>query len=97
MVAQARVPGGVGLSWGEALRTVTAAPAQIYGMDDVGTLAPGNRADVVVWDGDPLELTSAPVAMLIDGIRQPLTSRQTELRDRYLRLGNTAMPPQYRP
>ena len=96
MVAQAKVPGGVGLSWAEALRTVTSAPAQIFGMPDVGTIAAGARADIVVWDGDPFELTSAPVAMLIDGVRQPLTSRQTELRDRYLGLRIQDAPLQYR-
>ena len=40
-------------------------------------------ADVVVWDGDPLELSSAPVAVFIDGVQQSLTTRQTRLRDRY--------------
>ena len=96
MVAQARVPGGVGLTWEEALRSVTAAPAAIFGMTDTGTLSAGKRADVVVWDGDPLELTSAPTAVIIDGVRQPMTSRQTELRDRYLGLKTEAMPLQYR-
>lgn len=97
MVAQAKVPSGVGLTWAEALRSVTSAPAAIFGMGDTGTLAAGERADVVVWDGDPLELTSAPTAIFIDGVRQPITSRQTELRDRYLRLGTASLPLQYRP
>ena len=96
MVAQARVPGGVGLTWTQALRSVTAAPAAIFGMTDTGTLAAGQRADVVVWDGDPLELTSAPTAVIIDGVRQPMVSRQTELRDRYLGLKTDAAPLQYR-
>ena len=96
LVAQARVPGGVGLTWGEAMRTVTSAPASIFGMSDTGTLATGKRADVVVWDGDPLELTSAPTAIFIDGVQQPMTSRQTELRDRYLGLRTQAAPLQYR-
>lgn len=97
MVAQAKVPGGVGLTWTEAMRTITSAPAQIFGMTDTGTLAGGERADVVVWDGDPLELASAPTAVFIDGLRQPITSRQTELRDRYMGLKTQAMPLQYRP
>ncbi len=96
MVAQARVPGGVGLTWTQALRSVTAAPAAIFGMTDTGTLAAGQRADIVVWDGDPLELTSAPTAVIVDGVRQPMVSRQTELRDRYLGLKTGAMPLQYR-
>jgi len=66
-------------------------------MTDTGTIAPGQRADLVVWDGDPLELTSAPVAVMIDGVAQPITSRQTELRDRYLRLQHDTLPLAYRP
>lgn len=95
-VAQGRVPGGVGLSWTQALGSITAAPAEIWGMTDAGTLSVGKRADVVVWDGDPLELSSTPVAVLIDGVPQSMTSRQTELRDRYLSLSHDAAPLQYR-
>jgi len=94
-VAQARVKGGVGLSWTQALYTITGAPAAIWGMSDTGTLAAGKRADVVVWDNDPLELGAAPVVVLIDGVSQPLTTRQTELRDRYLQLPHDALPLQY--
>lgn len=96
LVAQARVPGGTGLTQAQALDAITRNPAAIFGMTDTGTLEPGKRADVVVWDGDPLELQSAPVAVLIDGVPQPMTSRQSELRDRYLRLQHDALPLQYR-
>lgn len=95
-VAQAGVPGGVGLTRGEALAAITRVPAQIFGMVDVGTLEIGKRGDVVVWDGDPLELMSAPVAVLIDGVPQPMTSRQTLLRDRYRDLKLDTLPLQYR-
>ena len=44
----------------------------------------GKIADVVVWDGDPLETTSFPRAVFIDGQEVPPISRQTELRDRYM-------------
>jgi imidazolonepropionase-like amidohydrolase len=94
-VAQAAVPGGVGLTHEQALAAITRVPAEIFGLDDLGTLAPGKRGDVVVWDGDPLELTSAPVAVLIDGVSQPLESRQTLLRDRYRDLAPGALPLQY--
>jgi imidazolonepropionase-like amidohydrolase len=94
-VAQAALPGGSGLTRGQALATITSAPAAIFGMTDVGTLEVGKRGDVVVWDGDPLELTSAPVAVLIDGVPQPMTSRQTELRDRYRDLSRTDLPLAY--
>lgn len=94
-VAQAAVPGGVGLTRGQALAAITAAPAQIFGMTDLGTLEAGKRGDVVVWDGDPLELTSAPMAVLIDGVAQPMTSRQLQLRDRYRDLTPGALPKAY--
>ncbi len=97
LVAQARVPGGVGLTHAQALATITRNTAQIYGMTDVGTLEPGKKADVVVWDGDPLELMSAPVAVMIDGVPQPMVSRQTLLRDRYIDLNNSQLPPAYKP
>ena len=94
-VAQGRVPGGVGLTRGQALAAITRNPAKIFGMADLGTLEVGKRGDVVVWDGDPLELASAPVAVIIDGVAQPMTSRQTELRDRYRDLTRGALPLQY--
>ncbi len=95
-VAQASVPGGVGLTRGQALAAMTRVTAQIFGLTDLGTLEAGKRADVVVWDGDPLELTSAPVSVMIDGVAQPMVSRQTLLRDRYLSLAPGTLPLQYR-
>lgn len=97
IVAQGRLPGGVGLTRDQALSLITRNPAEIFGMADTGTIAAGKRADLVVWDGDPLELQSAPVAVLIDGVAQPITNRQTELRDRYLHLQHDALPLAYRP
>ena len=94
-VAQASVPGGSGLTRGQALASLTRNPAAIFGLNDLGTLEPGKRGDVVVWDGDPLELTSAPTAVLIDGVSQPMVSRQTLLRDRYRDLSRGELPLQY--
>ncbi|MFN4185495.1 MAG: amidohydrolase, partial [Hyphomonas sp.] len=64
--------------------------------DQPMTLAPGARADVVAWDGDPLEITSAPTAVFIDGVSEPMESRQTKLRDRYLSLDESERPLAYR-
>jgi imidazolonepropionase-like amidohydrolase len=94
-VGQAAVPGGKGLTRGQALASITANPARIFGLTDAGTLAVGKAGDVVVWDGDPLELMSAPVAVLINGVPQPMESRQTQLRDRYKALGRSDLPLQY--
>jgi imidazolonepropionase-like amidohydrolase len=84
LVAVARLPGATGLTWGQALQAITSAPAEAVGMGgEIGSLKPGRRADVVVWDGDPLENSSAALLVMIDGVQQPLSNHQTRLRDRY--------------
>jgi imidazolonepropionase-like amidohydrolase len=54
-------------------------------MTDHGTLAAGKWANLVVWNGDPLEVTSLPARLFIRGKELPLRSRRTELLERYLR------------
>ncbi|MBT5185589.1 MAG: hypothetical protein HOM01_02195, partial [Kordiimonadaceae bacterium] len=54
--------------------------------DVVGTLEEGKDADVVVWDGDPLEVTSNTDHVIVRGVEYDLVSRRTLLRDRYLNL-----------
>jgi imidazolonepropionase-like amidohydrolase len=96
LVALGRVPGASGVSWGEALQMITSGPAEALGLGgEIGSLRAGRRADVVVWDGDPLENGSAPVLVLIDGVRQPLENRQTRLRDRYRKAGEGDLPKAY--
>ena len=58
-----------------------------------GSLEAGKAADVVIWPGDPLELTNFPDQVIINGEAVPMISRQTLLRDRYLQ---TEGPPAYR-
>jgi imidazolonepropionase-like amidohydrolase len=73
-----------GLPWDAAFAAVTRGPADIFGVGaELGRLERGYIADVVIWDGDPLEVQSAPTAVFIAGAEQPLVSRQTRLRDRY--------------
>jgi len=75
-----------GLPWDAALAGLTRVPAQALGLgDQLGTIAPGMRGDLVLWSGDPLELSSLPDQVWLDGRAQPMRSRQTELRDRYLK------------
>jgi imidazolonepropionase-like amidohydrolase len=84
LVSLQRVPRASGLTWDEAFAAISSAPAEILGVGDrLGSLKAGKAGDVVVWDGDPLELTSSPTHVLIDGIEQPLGNRQDRLRDRY--------------
>jgi imidazolonepropionase-like amidohydrolase len=86
-----------GMRWDHALAAITANPAQVFGIaESYGTLEPGKDADVVIWDGDPLELTSAPTAVFIRGQNIPLVSRQTRLRDRYRDIGAKNPPFEYR-
>lgn len=73
-----------GMEWDAAFAAVSRTPAEIFGVGaNVGRLERNYRADVVIWDGDPLQVTSAPDAVFIEGVEQPLVSRQTMLRDRY--------------
>jgi imidazolonepropionase-like amidohydrolase len=96
LVGIGRVPGMTGLDWGAAFAAISSGPAAVLGLDgEIGSLRPGRRADVVIWDGDPLELSSAPVAVWIDGVAQPMTSRQTRLRDRYLNPQEGTLPKAY--
>ncbi|MCR5871226.1 MULTISPECIES: amidohydrolase family protein [unclassified Sphingomonas] len=71
-----------GLSWIEGLRAVTTAPLAIWGRGG-GTLIPGADADLVVWDGDPLEPSSIAVRVIIEGREVSNRSRQDVLAERY--------------
>ncbi|MCO1333332.1 amidohydrolase family protein [Microbulbifer sp. OS29] len=73
-----------GLPYEEALKSISSNVAEIFSLSG-GTLEPGAVADIVVWSGDPLEVTSYPEQVLIDGERQSLTTRSTRLRDRHLK------------
>jgi imidazolonepropionase-like amidohydrolase len=73
-----------GLDWDAAFAAVTRTPAEIFGVGgQLGRLERNYLADVVIWDGDPLEVMSAPTNVFIEGVEEPLVSRQTRLRDRY--------------
>ncbi|WP_397603659.1 amidohydrolase family protein [Sphingorhabdus sp.] len=90
------VPGATGLTWDEAFAAISSVPAEIMGVGDLlGSLRAGRAADVVVWDGDPLELSSAATTVIIDGVEQPLTNRQNRLRDRYARPTEGDLPKAY--
>ncbi len=74
-----------GLTWEQGLAAITINPARIFGLSaSLGSLEPGKEADLVIWDGDPLDTLGRPAAVYIRGEAQPMISRQTELRDRYL-------------
>jgi imidazolonepropionase-like amidohydrolase len=96
LVALTKIPGAAGLQWGEALAAITSGPADALGLGgEIGSLRAGRRADVVLWDGDPLELSSHAERVWIDGVEQPLVNRQTKLRDRYARPNEGELPKAY--
>jgi imidazolonepropionase-like amidohydrolase len=96
LVALTHVPGATGLDWGAAFATISSKPAEALGMGgEFGSLRPGRHGDVVIWDGDPLELGTDALSVFIDGVEQPLTNRQTRLRDRYWKPEEGALPKAY--
>lgn len=86
-----------GLPWQAGLAGITSAPAKALGVDaQIGSIEVGKTADLVLWSGDPLEVSSVATAMWLSGKTTPLVSRQTLLRDRYLAPAST-MPRAYQP
>jgi imidazolonepropionase-like amidohydrolase len=73
-----------GMSWDEALRAITLAPAEILGVSDkVGSLAVGKAANVVIWSGDPFEYATQPERVFVAGKDTRVTTRQELLTQRY--------------
>lgn len=96
MVALNRVPGATGLTWGEAFAAISSVPAEISGQGGrAGVLRAGAVGDVVIWDGDPLEVTSAAERVFIDGVEQPRESHQRGLAERYRDLDTSDLPKAY--
>lgn len=81
-----------GMTRDDALRAITLAPAEVFGVADrVGSLQAGKDADVVVWSGDPFEFATQPEHVLIRGREVHDTTRQDMLEQRY-----KTLPPSYR-
>jgi len=72
-----------GFPYQAAISAITSLPAAVFG-GAPRLLAPGLNADLVIWSGDPLEVDSAADQVIIDGKLDPMTSRQTQLLQRYL-------------
>ncbi|MBY0421467.1 MAG: amidohydrolase family protein, partial [Parvularculaceae bacterium] len=86
-----------GMPYDAAIAALTINPAKMYGLDQrLGSLEKGKAADIVVWDGDPLEVSTRPVAVFIDGVPMNLENRQSKLRDRYRDLTPGPLPFAYR-
>ncbi len=73
-----------GMSWDDALRAITLAPAEIFGVAGrIGSLAPGRDADVVVWSGDPFEFSTRAEHVYVSGREYLEPNRQEQLTERY--------------
>jgi len=88
-IRKVRQTAGIAVAHGLALEAGIAAltrnPAEIFGLaGSKGSIVRGRPADLVLWSGDPLEVTSLAERVFIDGQPQSMQSRQTLLRDRYL-------------
>jgi imidazolonepropionase-like amidohydrolase len=73
-----------GLPAEEALKALTINPAQMWGVDkDLGSLEVGKMGNVVVANGDPLDVKTDVKHVFIQGQEIPLVNKQTQLRDQY--------------
>jgi imidazolonepropionase-like amidohydrolase len=73
-----------GMSHDGALAAITRAPAALFGLGAThGTIARGKVADVVVWSGDPLELSTRAEHVFVRGRETSLRTRQDALVERY--------------
>jgi len=90
---EAGVAVSFGMPWADALQAITLEPARAFGVANrVGSLERGKDATLVVWNGDPLELSTRPTHVFVRGRNVLQPSRQDELMRRYLTL-----PPNYKP
>ena len=72
-----------GMSYEAAIKGITSTPANAFNIDQRGEIKAGYFADIVIWDADPLEPSSMPEYVFINGKNINLTSRSSRLRDRY--------------
>ncbi len=86
---------GAGLSWDKAFAAISSTPARWFKTKS-GQLSTGSDATLVIWDGDPLEVSTGALVVYIDGKAQDMRSRQIALRDRYNPLNQDTVPHKYR-
>ena len=72
-----------GMSYEAAIKAITSTPASVFNIDQRGEIKTGYFADIVIWDADPLEPSSMPEYVFINGKAIDLTTRSSRLRDRY--------------
>ncbi len=75
---------GRGLAWEEGLKAITLYPAELFGVaDELGSIEEGKRANIIITDGDPLEIRTQIKHVLIDGVPTSLNNKHLELYEKY--------------
>ena len=85
---------GNGMSYAGALKAITLSPVEVFNLGNRGEIASGKIADLIIWDADPLEPSSMPEKVFINGKDIDLTSRMSRLTERYTK--NKEKPNGYR-
>ena len=86
-----------GMPWIQAFAAISSTPARIWGLEkSLGTLETGRAANLVIWSGDPLEVTNWAEKVMANGQWVPMRSRQTRLYERYQSLDSANKPFGYR-
>jgi imidazolonepropionase-like amidohydrolase len=83
-----------GMAHADAIKALTSTPAAVFGQEEHGVIQVGAKANLVLWSGDPLEISSHVTTLMIGGELQSLSSRQTLLRDRYRSVSEQEKPAQ---
>ena len=74
-----------GMNYEDAISGMSKIVADVFGIENRGSLVKGNFADVVIWESDPLEPASVPLYVLIEGSEMDLVTRSSRLKDRYIK------------
>ena len=72
-----------GMSYSGAIKALSSNVSKTFKLGSKGLIEEGASADLMIWDADPLEPSSMPVKVFINGVDLDLTTRSSRLRDRY--------------
>ena len=72
-----------GMSYSGAIKALSSNVSKTFKLGQKGLIEEGSSADLMIWDADPLEPSSMPIKVFINGIDTDLTTRSSRLRDRY--------------
>jgi len=72
-----------GMSYSGAIKALSSNVSKTFKLGSKGLIEEGASADLMIWDADPLEPSSMPIKVFINGVDSDLTTRSSRLRDRY--------------